>query len=41
MYYDSLHKVFCSLVEATDDYTIVRDDDGIEYVTHRDNLTKI
>lgn len=41
MYYDALHKVFCSIVKSTDNYTIVRDDDGKEYITHNDNLIKI
>jgi hypothetical protein len=41
MYYDALHRVFCSIVKATNDYTIVRDDDGVEYVTHNDNLIKL
>jgi hypothetical protein len=41
MYYDALHKVFCSIVKTTNDYTIIRDDDGTEYVTHNDNLIKL
>ena len=41
MYYDALHKVFCSIVKTTNDYTIVRDDNGTEYITHNDNLIKI
>jgi hypothetical protein len=41
MYYDALHKVFCSIIKSTDDYIIVRDDDGTEYITHNDNLIKI
>jgi len=41
MYYDALHKVFCSIVKTTNDYTIVRDDDGKEYITNSDNLIKL
>ena len=41
MYYDALHRVFCSIVKATNDYTIVRDDNGTQYLTHNDNLIKL